>query len=266
MRLCTSLGVSTQYVQEYLPTLEAATDMVEIRVDLLSNGADREAVSSVFATARRLGIETIATVRELAGHAGFSLARRDMLVACIEAGATYADLEVEAPKEYFDFVAECCKGRRAKLIVSHHNYAQDESASLDLDKVLEECLAKGADVAKVAVAVVSARGAARVLALYDSDATVVALGMGERGRITRIAAASLGAPFMFVAASETSATAPGQLSRAAMRQVLAAQGLGQFASAPSAVTVGAASVVVAAAAAAAVADKRARQNGDDGAR
>jgi len=249
MRLCTSLGVSTRYVQEYLRTLDAETDMVEIRVDLLCDWADRKALLAVFATAQRLGIETIATVRELPMHAGFSIARRDALLACVDAGATYADLEVEAPQEYFDFVATRCK-HKARLIVSHHNYAQEESASLNLDKVLSECLAKGADVAKVAVAVVSARGAARVLALYDSDATVVALGMGELGRITRIAAASLRAPFTFVAADEKSATAPGQLSRASMRRVLAAQGFGQFAKAPSNV------------AADAVADKRVRSDDD----
>jgi 3-dehydroquinate dehydratase type I len=232
MRLCSSLGGSTASVLSALSALDAATDMVEVRVDLLAEFDNAEALASIFAAAERLGIQTIATVRELEGHAGFSPARRDLLLSCIDLGATYADLEVEAPPADIAAVAQHCKGR-AKLIVSHHNYAQDESASLHLDKVLEACLRKGADVAKVAVHVGSARGAARVLALYDSEATVVAIGMGAHGQITRLAAASLGAPFSFVAVDEQSLTAPGQLTRAAMRKALAGMGRAEFESAPA---------------------------------
>ena len=95
---------------------------------------------------------------------------------------------------------------------------------MDLRAKVDECFARGADVAKIAVAVVSRRGAARVLALYDDERPVVALGMGPHGVASRVAACPLGSPFTFVAWSEAEATAPGQLTRDACASVLSGMG------------------------------------------
>ena len=222
-RLCCSVGTSLAHVRDALRALDAGTEMCEIRVDLLADAAEREDAPSLFALARELGVSTIATVRELpkdGDDAGFSAARLRLVERCVDAGASMVDLEVEAPDAYAARVVAKARERGCAVVVSYHAYEQTEASSMGLARKVDECFAKGADVAKVAVAVVSRRGAGRVLALYDDDRRVVALGMGRHGVATRVAACMLGAPFTFVAWDERSATAPGQLSRDAMRRVV----------------------------------------------
>jgi 3-dehydroquinate dehydratase type I len=219
-KLCSSLGTSTAHCLDILAALDARTEMAEIRVDLLNDYFDSPALLSVFTTAKLRGIETIATVRELKADPGFSETRLAALQSCVENGADYADVEVEAPAWYQERLVKHCRLHGAKVIVSHHDYTKSESASEGLREVVEHCFARGADLAKVAVHVESTQGAARVLGLYDTARPILAIGMGQHGQITRIAAASMGAPFTFVAVDAASATAPGQMTRIAMRQCL----------------------------------------------
>jgi len=230
-KLCSSLGKSCANCLAIIPTLDSNTDLVEIRVDLLEDYESEKGLGDVFASAKACGIQTIATCREVSKSGpGFSPARMNLLVRCIELGATYADLEVEAPEDYQKQIILHCRLHKTLVIISHHNYEKTDSSSQNLNKVLADCLAKGADIAKVAVAVESPRGAARVLALHDFETAkqIVAIGMGGYGQITRIAGLSLGAPFTFVAVDEDSLTAPGQLTRTAMRQILFDMGMKEF--------------------------------------
>jgi 3-dehydroquinate dehydratase len=55
------------------------------------------------------------------------------------------------------------------------------------------------------------------LALYAHHTAIVAFGMGEKGKFTRLAALKLGAPFMYVSLDGATPTAPGQFSESEMR-------------------------------------------------
>jgi 3-dehydroquinate dehydratase-1 len=50
------------------------------------------------------------------------------------------------------------------------------------------------------------------MSLYNSDKTIIALGMGNLGKITRIAAPFLGAPFTYAYPTGRKRTAEGQFS------------------------------------------------------
>ena len=209
-----------------------APPCVELRMDLTLNAlhAASQATPSTADIAHVVReaagrVPKIATCRDLDPERGFSERRRRVLEAMIEAGAEFVDVEIEAPAEYKRKVIECAKkqtkaGQKCTVVVSYHNYEVTPNAA-ELAKLVDECYACGGEVAKVAVAVHSERDAARVLALYDTDRPIVALGMGEAGKITRLASLRLGAPFSFVALAEASRTAPGQLLFSEATSVLA---------------------------------------------
>lgn len=218
--LCISLGGTLPKIESIIDSLDPAREMIELRVDLLDSSSLAH-LETIFVRAKSRGVSTIGTVRDVGEVKGFTPMRLKLVERCLESGACdFMDVEVEAPEEYRLKVVEGCRKHGVKVVVSYHEYVQEEKSSKGLRGKVEECFAKGADVAKVAVAVCSSRGAARVLSLYDDERTVVALGMGEAGKVTRVAAIALGAPFTFVAWDEESCTAPGQLSRAAMRMAL----------------------------------------------
>ena len=216
--VCVSLGTSSSHVLQALEKLDPAKEMAEIRVDLLTDYST--AIELIFKRAKALNISTIATVREIQADPGFSKTRSNLMKQCIDQGCTFVDVEVESPDDYREDIIKHAKALGVVVIVSHHNYEAVESSSENLDAVVEECFTKDADVAKVAVSVCSTQGASRVLSLYNSKRRVVALGMGEFGRITRVAVIPLGAQFSFAAWDKATATAPGQLTRDEMKSSL----------------------------------------------
>jgi 3-dehydroquinate dehydratase type I len=60
---------------------------------------------------------------------------------------------------------------------------------------------------------------ARLVSLYSQPGRKVVIGMGEMGRISRVAARYLGAEFTFVSVEVGSETAPGQLSLAELESI-----------------------------------------------
>jgi 3-dehydroquinate dehydratase-1 len=66
----------------------------------------------------------------------------------------------------------------------------------------------------------SARDNARLLGLLDSHSKIVVVGMGEKGRITRITAPLLGSPFAFASLSKGKETATGQIDKKTLETLL----------------------------------------------
>lgn len=206
----------------------ASGEMVEIRADLISSRGAGAVDDAGLASLCARPVPKVLTCRDLAS-AGFSDERRDLLVALMRSMAEGAkshdakfesmiDIEVEAPSEYREALLAAARENGVTVVISYHNYEETPSTE-GLHEILADCRAKGADIAKVAVLCRNSRDAARVLALYDSESPVVALGMGAAGKVTRIAALDLGSPFTFVALSPETATAPGQLTLQQMRDI-----------------------------------------------
>ena len=66
----------------------------------------------------------------------------------------------------------------------------------------------------------SSRDNARLLGLLDDSKKIVVIGMGDKGRITRIAAPLLGSPFTFASLSKGKETAPGQIDKEKLEALL----------------------------------------------
>jgi len=153
-------------------------EIAEIRLDQMD--LNPEEIQIIFAKSNKL----IATCR--AGKYA-DKNRMSQLKAAVEAGAGFIDIEVEADPSYLNELVSFCRNYHCKVIISHHDY-QGTPSSIELREIVEHCFNAGADIAKIACMANSNADSSRILALYEDPRPVVAIGMGIRGKITRVAA------------------------------------------------------------------------------
>ena len=177
-------------------------DIAEIRLDLCSYSD--ESIRQVFSCRKKI----IATCRP--GQLNDDDRKRKLKLAIL-AGATFVDIEYEASEEYRNEMFEFAHDHQCDVIISYHNY-QGTPELDELEKIMQRCFEYGADIAKIATMVNVNRDNSKILSLYKAPGRLIALGMGELGKITRIVAPFLGAEFTYASLSEDNATAPGQIS------------------------------------------------------
>lgn len=213
--ICTSLQNKTfEQILEIL--LDPAVEMAEIRLDRcpLTDGQIEELFSES-------DTPLIATCR-IAESPSEQEAERRLRLA-IEAGARFADLEIEAPAPVSKRFQQLCRKSGTEIIRSYHNFEDTPDIEV-LQMALARCFRYGADIAKIVTTCHSAEDAARIESLYtivlegvDSlQGRLVAFGMGDAGRDTRLECLRRGAPFTYAALTEAEAAAPGQWSVAEM--------------------------------------------------
>jgi len=184
--------------------------LVEIRLDLTPL-SDQE-IEKIFSQSVKL----VATCRP--GKLSEDK-RKALLKKSIESGADYADIELEATDSYKKELIDAAKKNSCKVIISYHNNEKTPSRG-ELDQVVGWCFDSGADIAKIACLVSTPAESARILSLYDNDRPVIAIGMGEAGRFTRVAAPFLGAPFTYASLSSGKETAEGQIDKKTLEDLL----------------------------------------------
>ncbi len=145
--------------------------------------------------------------------------RKMLLLEAIRAGAAFVDVEVDAPSGYREEIVECAKSRGCAIIVSFHDYARTPGRE-ELASTISACFGAGADIAKIACMVLTAADNGRLLGLLDDPRKIVVVGMGAKGRITRVAAPLLGSPFTFAARALGRETADGQFDHETLRRML----------------------------------------------
>ena len=177
-------------------------DMAEIRIDL-SELSDED-IMKIFTARKKL----IATCRP----GKYSLSERIYkLELAIESGATFVDIEYEADDDFRNAIMEYAHARQCDVIISYHNYEMTPELD-ELEKIMHKCFELGADIAKIATMVKVNRDNSKILSLYKAPGRLIAIGMGELGKISRIVAPFLGAEFTYAALTDDSVTAPGQIS------------------------------------------------------
>ena len=213
--ICTSLQNKTfEQILEILS--DPAVEMAEIRLDRcpLTDGQIEELFSES-------DTPLIATCR-IAESPSEQEAERRLRLA-IEAGARFADLEIEAPAPVSKRFQQLCRKSGTEIIRSYHNFEDTPDIEV-LQMALARCFRYGADIAKIVTTCHTAEDAARIESLYtivlegvDSlQGRLVAFGMGAAGRDTRLECLRRGAPFTYAALTEAEATAHGQWSVAEM--------------------------------------------------
>ena len=208
--ICVSLD--ERYPVDFLKRLDSI-DFAEIRMDRMV--LTPEDIADIFSQPLTL----IATCRS-----GIldDQQRKDYLIAAIEAGAGYVDIEVKSDIEYRRAIIGAARSKKCKIIVSFHDFyetPEDEG----LRQIVTLCLSEGADIAKIACKVNSVIDSSRLLGLLgqkDFKDRLVVVGMGEKGKITRIVSPLLGSLFTYASFSEGVETADGQIEMARLEEII----------------------------------------------
>ena len=198
-RVAVSLALpDTEACLAALRRLAPRIGMAEIRLDLM----ERFDLARLIADAPCPLILTCRPPREMGRFSGTEAERLAILARAIRLGAAYVDVE-------WDSIATLAERSRTRLIVSHHwiDRMPDQLWSI-YDELREQ-----ADAVKL---VGMAARPADTLPIFDllgrASGPVIAIGMGEAGRLTRLLAPCFPSCLLtYGAAAPTSATAAGQL-------------------------------------------------------
>jgi 3-dehydroquinate dehydratase I len=197
--ICVSIGEPD--FNKCLKLLEK-TDCAEIRLDKTEFSKTENEI--IFALRKKL----IATCRP----GKYSDAERsEILKSAITAGACFVDIEYESGNYFREDIISFAHQKQCDVIISYHNFEFTPEIE-ELEKIMRESFEIGADLVKIATMVKVNRDNSKILSLYHAPGRIVALGMGELGKISRVVAPFLGAEFTYASADEGEPTAPGQIS------------------------------------------------------
>jgi len=206
--LCVSLGKVT--LDDCLKALKKY-DLCELRLDRLKL-KDAE-LKQIFSSSKN----TIAAFRTCEKIKESD--RLKKLKTAIDMGANYVDIEVDATDFFKDTLADYAAKKKCKVIASYHNYEKTPLKG-ELEHIVEWCKSCSPDVIKIACRSRSDKDNARLLGLLDCDSKMIVIGMGAKGKITRILAPKLGAFCTYVSFSDKTKTAPGQMTKEELARFL----------------------------------------------
>ena len=204
------VSISDCSVQDCLAAV-GKEKFAEVRLETIS-GLKQEDVREIFSRKAKL----IATCRPGSMK---EEERKKLLLAAIEAGAAYVDVEVDAADDYKREIVPKARAKGCKVIVSFHDYDKTPLRE-ELQQIVKWCFESGADIAKIACKANSEKDCARLLGLLDCEGKLIAIGMGDKGRITRVVAPLLGSPFTYASVSDGKETAKGQMTAEKTRKLM----------------------------------------------
>lgn len=214
--ICVSVGNTS--VQNCLRRLEGL-DLAEIRLDTMD--VDPASVRKIFS----MPLQLIATCRP---GRYTDTQRLELLASAIGAGAVYVDVETEANPRFREGIAVLASHHGTQLIVSYHNYRETPGQRF-LQKMVKDAFQSGAHLVKVACMVnrpVENLLLLNLLGMKAHKGRLIVVGMGEEGRISRVASVFLGSPFTYAHHGDDAPYAPGQMSAACLKKIMELTGHG----------------------------------------
>ena len=210
--------------EEALERMEVSfplADLVELRVDFIE-GVNLEKLLSakkglVLVTARRK--------KEGGSFRGNETQRIALLREAVRLEADLVDVELSTDSILAGTVVEEIRKAesRTKLIVSHHDFNRTPPYRT-LQGIFDLCVARGADIVKIATFADSLEDNLRILKLIGwarrTGQNIIALCMGEKGKVSRVMAPLFGSYLSFASLNEGQESAPGQLTAAEIREIL----------------------------------------------
>jgi 3-dehydroquinate dehydratase/shikimate dehydrogenase len=173
-------------------------DVVELRLDGLSDPDARAALSG----RSRPAVVTCRPVWEGGNFDGAEEDRERLLMAALDAGADYVDVEWRAP-----FRERLLTSHRNRVVLSAHDFGR---VPPDLDELVDAMLAAGPAIAKIALAAHRLADLLPLLSLARGrarGAATVLIGMGTAGIPSRLLAHHFGSCWIYAGAG----VAPGQI-------------------------------------------------------
>jgi 3-dehydroquinate dehydratase type I len=220
--ICISIVPATN--EEALCLMERAlpvSDLVELRIDRI----EKPDLSMLL----HAGKERILVTNRRRDEGGFFAScenkRMALLHEAVKLGARLVDIEARTGPRAVSGLSEAAraKGGKTQLIVSHHDM-KGTPAKRTLERRLKACRTLGADIVKIVTLAHTVEDNLRVLEIIPQalrmGQDITAFCMGEKGRLSRVAAPLLGARISYTSLEEGAESAPGQLTADRMRNIL----------------------------------------------
>lgn len=190
IKICTVVIGNT--LEEFLQNLEnvqRVSDFVELRVDYIKNLS----IFDLKIIRKHTKKENIFTCRSIEEGGKFSSNNLlEIIYKANELCFDYIDIEISKLKN-INF-----EKKNSKIIGSYHNFKETPSFN-ELKKIYEEIISfKFMDIAKIATNVVNDEDNINLVKLIlNKKSDIIVLGMGEKGKITRIISPLLGGYLTF---------------------------------------------------------------------
>jgi 3-dehydroquinate dehydratase type I len=220
--ICTAIVPETN--EEALCLLARAlpeADLVELRIDRIGEPD--------LPLLLRAGKERLLVTNRRRDEGGFFAScenrRMELLREAVDLGARYVDIEARTGEAAVSRLGKAIRAKKGKtrLIVSHHDFKGTPSRQT-LVKRLRACRSLGADVVKIVTLAKTAEDNLRVLEIIPQALAmgqdIIAFCMGERGRLSRVAAPLLGSCMSYASLEDGAESAPGQLTAGEMKTIL----------------------------------------------
>lgn len=202
--ICVSIGYVT-----FNKALEIVNneDFVELRLDKMNITNDE--IKTLFSQ----DCKFITTYRKKSNITDDE--RLIALKTAIDSGAYYIDVDINNSDDFINEIIFHAKNKNRKIIISYHNFKETPSENF-LNNIVEKCFSYNPDIVKIACMVNNIIDNTSLFTLYNNYKNIISIGMGEKGKVTRIAGQSLGAPFTYASLNENEKTAPGQIDKKTM--------------------------------------------------
>ncbi|NPA62124.1 MAG: type I 3-dehydroquinate dehydratase [Methanococci archaeon] len=195
--------------EEYLKV----SDIVEFRVDMMNNVKEED----IEKFSKYPCIITVRPKWEGGFWKGSEEERLKLLKKAIECNAKFVDIELKEKKnkDLVNFRNEI--GSKTKIIISYHDFEKTPPKK-ELEEIVEKALELG-DIAKFATMVNDKKDVLKILhTIYKYSGNIIGIGMGEKGKLTRILGIYFGSVLTFASYGGKS-SAPGQIDVFSLKEI-----------------------------------------------
>ena len=199
---------------------ESYADVIEIRLDSLTHP---EIVPFVENLKKPL-LFTNRPEWEGGSFSGSETARIGLLLKAVQYDCALVDLELKtAPELRGELLDILLKHPQTGLIVSWHDFTGTPSSD-ELGDILQQQVESGAHIGKIVTTANDYKDVLRILnrqaLAAESKVPLSAVGMGPRGKISRLATIKLGGYMTYAAPDGGVETAPGQIPASVVNEML----------------------------------------------
>ncbi len=201
IKICTPvIGKTLKEFLKNLDKVQGISEMVELRVDHIKNLSEND-----------LQLIRKKTIKE----AIFTSRRKETILKALDLGFDYIDVEFSLVEEL-----KLSKFKKTKVIISFHDYKKTpniQELTLIIDR-MREC---NIEVLKIATMVnddQDIKNLLQILLNKKKNEKIIVVGMGEKGRITRVLGPLLGS-FLTFASTSQGETAPGQIDIVKLKKI-----------------------------------------------
>jgi shikimate dehydrogenase/3-dehydroquinate dehydratase type I len=210
-------------------------DCIELRMDLIADGnladlimaiRNADGLVKIIVTCRNreevLPADELPQAKSIVEDS--MTGKIDLLKKAIEMKADFVDIELAEGRAVIGELRNYCKkhGSITGIIVSYHDIKKTPPLA-KLKKIFDQCVEAGAAVVKIVTLAKNAEDNLIVLGMIPYaqkySQKIIALCMGEEGRISRVAAPFLGSYLSFATLDTGAQSAPGQFTVCQMRQI-----------------------------------------------